>query len=121
MPPPQLPPIAVDEIPPRVLTSGSLPQHVSRLEHQHSPLHFGRHAYHRFDASDGGFGVLYLAADLATALMESVFHAHDWQHTDRRLISEAKLDRRLIRVTCPTIALTLADLCAPGAMASASA
>lgn len=53
--------------------------------------------------------------------MESVFHAHDWQHTDRRLISEAKLDRRLIRVTCPTIALTLADLCAPGAMASASA
>lgn len=63
-------------LPSVILPAGTLLQHVSRTPYRDTPLYFGRSRANRYDAPDGTYGVLYLGPDLATALMESVFHQH---------------------------------------------
>lgn len=105
-----LPTVAID--------AGELLHHVSRVTYRNSPLHFGRRATNRYDAPDRDYGVLYLGRDLATALMESVFHAHGWLQDHRRTVSIAEVHNRLVRVVGVLVDLRLANLTAEGVMAS---
>jgi hypothetical protein len=41
-------------------------------------------------------GVFYLVFDLSTALMESVFHKHNWART-RRTITHSETKQRMVR------------------------
>jgi len=61
--------------------------------------------------------VLYLALDLATALMESVFHGHRWHRQASRSIALAEVRRRMVRAVGTVEDLVLADLTAPEVMA----
>lgn len=99
------------------MATGELLQHVSRTKYRAHPLYFGFNAANRFDAADKSYGVLYLASDLATALMESVFHAHRWHVQSRRTISLAEVQGRMVRAVGVRRDLLLADLTAPGVMA----
>jgi hypothetical protein len=98
------------------VAAGELLQHVSRVRYRGSPLHFGRDGTKRYDASDDYYGVLYLAPDLPTALMESVFHKHQWPRRKTRAISVAEVGSRLVRAVGVIEDLSLADLTAPGAV-----
>jgi hypothetical protein len=89
--------------------------HVSRTAYAGSALYFGCHA-NRYDDPHGRFGVLYVAFDLATALMESMFHAHQWSDS-RRVIDAATVSERLVREIAAIERLHVVDLSAPGAMA----
>lgn len=61
------------------------------------PLHFGKSGNNRFDAPAGGFGVLYLSADVAGAFLETFGRGHAGSS---RLVTEATLrERTLARVT----------------------
>jgi hypothetical protein len=62
--------------------------------------------------------VLYLGSDLPTALMESVFHQHRWHTGRKRLITQTEVGRRIVRAVGTVQPLSLADLTAPGVMAS---
>jgi len=62
--------------------------------------------------------VLYLGSDLPTALMESVFHKHQWLADTKRSIAMKEIESRLVRAVGILDALNLADLTAPGVMAS---
>ncbi len=105
------------ELPSFRLEAGELLQHVSRVTYLGTPLHFGRAGANRYDAPTRDYGVLYLGMDLPTALMESVFHKHDWAQDERRTIAMAEVRSRLVRVVGLVEDLVLADLTAPGVMA----
>jgi len=102
----------------RKIAPGELLQHLSRTDYRGQPLYYGNSGGNRYDAPDGSYGVLYLGTDLATALMETLFHQHQWQQEQSRLIRLAEIESRLLRMVGVLESLHLADLTAPGAMAA---
>lgn len=100
------------------INKGSLLQHVSRTCYRAQPLHYGRDGKNRYDAPDQNYGVLYLGFDLATALMESVFHKHAWTVSKKRPITLSEIGCRLVRVVGAMDNLELADLTAVNVMAA---
>lgn len=104
-------------LPSRSIAAGELLQHVSRVEYAATPLHFGTSAANRYDDARKVYGVLYLSFDLSTALMESIFHQHQWHRTRSRAISISEIGGRIVRAVGVTSRLNLADLTAPGVMA----
>jgi hypothetical protein len=104
-------------LPLRTVAAGELLQHVGRTLDRGRPLYFGRGGVNRYDAPDRGYGVLYLAFDLATTLMESVFHGHRWHRQASRSIALAEVRRRMVRAVGTVEAVVLADLTAPDVMA----
>lgn len=107
------------ELPARTLAAGALFQHVSRQRYAGTPLHFGRSGENRYDDPSCGFGVLYLAFELDTGLMETVFHAHQWHRRAQRFVTLSEVHSRLVRLVGLMQPLELADFTAPGAMAAA--
>lgn len=104
----------------RTVAVGEMLQHLGRTGDRDRPLHFGRGGVHRYDAPDRAYGVLYLAFDLATALMESVFHGYRWHRQASRSIALAEVRRRMVRAVGAVGAVedvVLADLTAPEVMA----
>lgn len=105
------------------IEAGVLLQHVSRVIYRGTPLHFGRGGTNRYDAPNREYGVLYLGRDLPTALMESVFHKHEWDKDVQwdkdahRSIGWDEVRSRLVRGVGVLQRLELADLTAPGVMA----
>lgn len=96
-PPPSL---ATRELP---LTSWSKPLvRVHRLDH--APLFFGRTGLHRFDAPDRAYGVLYAAADLHGAFIETFGDAGS------HVVTVSSLTARAQSVVTPMRALSLVDL-----------
>ena len=104
-------------LPTRHIDAGELLQHVSRVVYRDQPLHYGREGTNRYDAADNSYGVLYLGRTLPTALMESVFHKHQWDRDEKRSIALAEIRSRLVRAVGVVEDLKLADLTAPGVMA----
>lgn len=100
------------------IQAGELLQHVSRTAYRHTPLHFGRNAANRYDDPARGYGVLYLGFELATALMESVFHKHLWLEAPSRAITLQEVRQRMVRVIEVMANIHLADVTAPGFMAA---
>lgn len=100
------------------INKGSLLQHVSRACYRGKLLHYGRDGKNRYDDPDQNYGVLYLGFDLATALMESVFHKHNWTVSKKRPLTLAEIKSRLIRVVGAMDNLELADLTAVNVMAA---
>lgn len=80
-------------------------------------MYFGVSADCRYDDPACGYGVLYLGKDLATALMESVFHKHNWDTDPSRSISLADIRTRMVRAVGVMDNIVLCDLTAPGVMA----
>ncbi len=105
------------ELPPFRIDAGELLQHVSRVVYRDKPLYYGRDGTNRYDAPARNYGVLYLGRDLPTALMESVFHKHQWDKDTKRSIALAEVKGRLVRAVGVLEALHLADLTAKGVMA----
>lgn len=99
------------------VAAGELLQHVSRVAYRGEPLHYGRDGANRYDDPGRVYGVLYLGCDLPTALMESVFHKHQWLADPRRSIALQEVRSRLVRAVGVLEDLRLADLTAPGVMA----
>ncbi|WP_295647269.1 RES domain-containing protein, partial [uncultured Methylibium sp.] len=110
MPPP--------DVPARIIPAGELLQHVSRAAYRGTALHFGRSGGNRYDDLALRFGTVYIAFDLATALMESVFRQHGWNRRARRVITRTEVYARMVRAIGVLEPLSLADLTAPGVMAS---
>lgn len=104
-------------LPSRPINAGELLQHVSRIAYRDDPLHFGRGGTNRYDDPARGYGVLYLGRDLTTALMESVFHKHQWLEDTKRSIALKEVQSRMVRAVGVLDDLCLADLTAPGVMA----
>lgn len=100
------------------IDTGDLLQHVSRVAYRNDPLYYGRDGTNRYDAPARDYGVLYLGRDLPTALMESVFHKHQWHRDAKRSIALAEVQSRLVRVVGVLDDLRLADLTAAGVMAA---
>jgi hypothetical protein len=75
------------------IKAGELLQHVSRVWYRDKSLHYGRIGMNRYDAPDRNYGVLYLGLDLPTALMESVFHTHEWHRDTERSMKRKKQTR----------------------------
>jgi hypothetical protein len=95
-------------------------QHVSREIYRGAPLHFGRAIQHRYDDPGGIYGVLYLAYNLPTALMESAFHKHRWWRVGaRRKITLSEVRSRMVRIVGVGAELTLCDLVSEGAATQA--
>lgn len=105
----QLPSFRVD--------AGELLQHVSRVIYRDTALYYGRDGTNRYDAPAGDYGVLYLGLDLPTALMESMFHKHQWNQDAKRSIALREVQSRLVRLVGVLETLSLADLTAPNVMA----
>ncbi|AZU17750.1 MULTISPECIES: RES family NAD+ phosphorylase [Xanthomonas] len=105
------------ELPLFLIDAGELLQHVSRIVYQGSPLHYGRSSTNRYDDPTRSYGVLYLGPDLPTALMESVFHKHQWLADTTRSITLQEVQGRMVRAVGVLCDLRLADLTAPGVMA----
>lgn len=99
------------------IDAGELLQHVSRVVYRDTPLYYGRDGTNRYDAPARDYGVLYLGRDLPTALMESVFHKHQWDRDLTRSIAQAEIQSRLVRAVGVLARLSLADLTAEGVMA----
>lgn len=99
------------------IDAGDLLQHVSRVAYRGTPLFYGRNGSNRYDAPARDYGVLYLGRDLPTALMESVFHKHEWDKDTSRSIAPAEVESRLVRAVGVVQPLRLADLTAAGVMA----
>ncbi len=106
------------ELPSRNLIAGELLQHISRTRYRNTPLHFAREGNNRYDDPAGRFGTLYLAFDLDTALMESVFHTHRWHRTRQRNITQNEVKLRMVRAVGVAQELRLVDLTAPSVMAA---
>src|SRR3546814_20326838 len=85
------------EPPSFLIDAGELLQHVSRVVYRGSPLYYGRSSTNRYDDPAGTYGVLYLGRDLPTALMESVFHKHQWLEDTKRSIALKEVQARLVR------------------------
>ncbi|MGV8400873.1 RES family NAD+ phosphorylase [Pseudomonas aeruginosa] len=105
------------ELPSFVIDAGQLLQHVSRVAYRAKPLYYGRDGVNRYDAPAKDFGVLYLGPNLPTALMESVFHKHQWLTDTARSIALAEVRSRLVRAVGVLEPLHLANLNAEGVMA----
>jgi hypothetical protein len=99
------------------IEAGECLQHVSRICYRGCPLVYGRSKSNRYDDPLGRYGVLYLGPDLPTALMETVFHRHQWLTQPDRAISLQEVQSRLVRVVGVLADVSLADLTAPGVMA----
>lgn len=99
------------------VVAGELLQHVSRSTYRGTALYFGRDGTNRYDSPDKDYGVLYLAFDLPTALMESVFHKHLWHRRKNRPLAIAEVKSRIVRAVGVMSDLTLADLTANGVIA----
>lgn len=106
------------DVPSRIIPAGELLQHISRSAYRGTALHFGRSGGNRYDDRALRFGTLYVGFDLATALMESVFRQHCWNRRARRLITRTEVYARMVRAIGVLEPLSLADLTAPGVMAS---
>lgn len=106
------------DVPARIIPAGELFQHVSRAAYRGSPLHFGRSGAHRYDDPAHAYGTLYAGFDLATALMESVFHQHRWSRRAKRTITRTEVFSRMVRAIGVLEPLSLADLTARDVMAS---
>lgn len=104
-------------LPSLAIDAGELLQHVSRVVYRDKPLYYGRDGTNRYDAPGRNYGVLYLGRNLPTALMESVFHKHQWDRDTRRSIAHAEVQSRLVRAVGVLEELHLADLTAEGVMA----
>lgn len=104
-------------IPDLILGSGSLLQHISRVKYRGQPLYFGNAALNRYDDPDKVYGVLYLAFDINTALMESMFHKHKWHRRVGRSVSLKEVNSRLVRAVGVLNDIRLANLNAPDTMA----
>ena len=105
-------------LPTKIVAAGELLQHVSSVAYRGQGLFFGRNGSNRYDDPSKAYGVLYLAHDLPTALMESVFHKHHWHARKKRTITKTEVDQRMVRAVGTLQELHLADLSAPGVMAS---
>jgi hypothetical protein len=105
------------ELPSFPIDAGELLQHVSRIVYRGEPLYYGRDGTNRYDDPKQSYGVLYLGRDLPTALMESVFHKHQWDKDTKRSIALAEVQNRLVRAAGVVEDLHLADLTAEGVMA----
>ncbi|MGA7180136.1 MAG: RES family NAD+ phosphorylase [Thiobacillaceae bacterium] len=102
------------------LPAGTILQHSSRETYRGTPLHFGKSKQHRYDDPAGGYGVLYLAFNLSTALMESAFHKHRWWRIGaKRKITLSEVQSRMVRIISVVADLTLCDLTSEGAAARA--
>lgn len=106
------------DVPSRIIPAGELLQHISRSAYRGTALHFGRSGGNRYDDRALRFGTLYVGFDLATALMESVFRQHRWNRHAKRLITRTEVYARMVRAIGVLEPLSLADLTAPGVMAS---
>lgn len=106
------------ELPSLPIDAGELLQHVSRVVYRDKPLYYGCDGTNRYDDPQRNYGVLYLGCNLATALMESVFHKHQWDKDTRRSIAHAEVQSRLVRAVGVLEELRLADLTAEGVMAA---
>lgn len=106
------------DVPARIIPAGELLQHVSRGSYLGTALHFGRSGGNRYDDPTRQFGTLYVGFDLATALMESVFRQHRWNHRAKRVITRTEVYALIVRAIGVLEPLSLADLTAPGVMAS---
>ncbi|OGA58517.1 MAG: hypothetical protein A2710_24110 [Burkholderiales bacterium RIFCSPHIGHO2_01_FULL_64_960] len=105
------------ELPSFQIDAGELLQHVSRVVYRGSPLFYGRSSTNRYDDPARAYGVLYLGRDLPTALMESVFHTHQWLEDTKRSIALKEVQGRMVRAVGVLDHMLLADLTAPGVMA----
>ncbi|MCW3662519.1 RES family NAD+ phosphorylase [Burkholderia cenocepacia] len=105
------------ELPSFLIDAGELLQHVSRIVYRGSPLYYGRSGTNRYDDPARDYGVLYLGRDLPTALMESVFHKHQWLADTERSIALKEVKGRMVRAVGVMADVLLADLTAPGIMA----
>jgi hypothetical protein len=105
------------DIPVHTVLAGTIQQHVSRLIYKGTQLHFGTEKQSRYDDPKQVYGVLYLGFDLDTALMESVFHKHNWSR-GRRTISSLEVAGRIVRIVGVKQDLRLANITADGVMAS---
>ena len=110
--------LATPEVPQTTIAAGQLFQHISRVAYRGTPLYFSRDGANRYDSPGMSYGVFYLGFDLPTALMESVFHNHQWHRRTRRMISHSEVRQRLVRAVGAIEDIRLADLTAPGVMAS---
>jgi len=99
------------------INAGELLQHVSRVVYRGSPLYYGCSGTNRYDDSARTYGVLYLGHDLPTALMESMFHKHQWLEDAKRSIALKEVHARMVRAVGVMDDVLLADLTAPGVMA----
>ncbi len=106
------------DVPSRIIPAGELLQHGSRSAYRGTALHFGRSGGNRYDDWALRFGTLYVGFDLATALMESVFRQHRWNRRAKRAITRTEVYARMVRAIGVLEPLSLADLTAPGVMAS---
>ncbi|MCW5663635.1 MAG: RES family NAD+ phosphorylase [Piscinibacter sp.] len=106
------------DVPSRIIPAGELLQHISRSAYRGTALHFGRSGGNRYDDRTLRFGTLYVGFDLATALMESVFRQHRWSRRAKRVITRTEVYARMVRAIGVLEPLSLADLTAPGVMAS---
>ena len=106
------------ELPSFLIDAGELLQHVSRVIYRGSPLYYGRSSANRYDDPARAYGVLYLGRDLPTALMESVFHKHQWLTDAKRSIALKEVKGRMVRAVGVLEDVRLADLTAPGVMAA---
>lgn len=103
-------------LPTTTIPAGQRLYHVSRIAYAGTALHFGC-GDNRYDDRAGRFKVLYVGWDLPTALMESMFHQHEWT-IDKRHVASAALADRLVREVAVLDRLTLVDLNTPGLMAA---
>lgn len=105
-------------IPRTTIGAGTLLQHASRLSYRSTPFYFGADGLNRYDCPNKSYGVMYLANDLPTVLMESVFHKHRWHTGKPRLITQTELANRIVRLVGVHEGLVLADLTKPNVVAS---
>ncbi|MEW6705485.1 MAG: RES family NAD+ phosphorylase [Pseudomonadota bacterium] len=106
------------DVPSRIIPAGELLQHVSRSAYRGTALHFGRAGGNRYDDPAFRFGTLDVGFDLSTALMESVFRQHRWSRRAKRVITRTEVYARMVRAIGVLEPLSLADLTAPGVIAS---
>src|SRR3546814_13683820 len=89
------------ELPSFLIDAGELLQHVSRVVYRGSRLYYGRGSTNRYDDPARAYGVLYLGRDLPTALMESVFHKHQWlADTQRSIALKERSEERRVGKEC---------------------
>jgi hypothetical protein len=103
-----------------IVEAGYYLQSVSREVYRGSALHFGKQGVNRYDDPACGYGVMYLAFDLATGLMETVFRNHRWWRAGaKRSITWAEVQRRMVRIVRVEQDVRLCDLVTAGAAAQA--
>jgi hypothetical protein len=105
------------DLPSFQIDADELLQHVSRVVYRGSPLYYGHNGTNRYDDPARSYGVLYLGRDLPTALMESVFHKHQWLADAKRSIALKEVQSRLVRAVGVLDDVRLADLTAERVMA----